>query len=518
MALPDVAIPSWRLAVPPGRARWLLGISLGVAALLRGLALDKPLYIDEIVTLTVATQPLARMGEVMQQIDASPALYPLLQHVWLLAGRADWWARLMPALFGVLAVAVVALLTSRLFGWRSGVAAAWVMALAPAHVHYAQYVRSYSLFTLLASIHLWIVIDWFDAGRPIRRGRVVALIGVTAALLYTHYLSLLMFPAEGLFALWHWGSLRQRVMGWAGAVAVAGLLFLPGLPLLFHNLAFDRVRNEDRPRPSSYVRAVPDLIGEISLGQRSLGFGDPGVRRATLAAAAVVLPVLFFAGVASGWRERPGLTLLLVLFSWLPFAIYVGTGRRLLAVRFFLPFMAGYVALLGHGIASLRPRMRAAVAVVLLVVCAVPLWQFYRSFSWSYDHRAVARAMGSASEPGDVLLVVQPYEAFYYRWYMGEAMPITGLVFTALEDQERYVIKPPPLTLEQARTRVLDAASRHPRLWLVGESTRSFASDAAEEARLLAWMDETFDRVSTLDALTGGDPTVRLYAVRSGSP
>jgi hypothetical protein len=91
-------------------------------------------------------------------------------------------------------------------------------------------------------------------------------------------------------------------------------------------------------------------------------------------------------------------------------------------------------------------------------------------------------------------------------------------VFTALEDQERYVIKPPPLAFDRARTRVLDAASRHPRLWLVGESTRSFASNAAEEARLLAWMDETFDQVSTLDALTGGDPTVRLYAVRSESP
>jgi hypothetical protein len=89
-----------------------------------------------------------------------------------------------------------------------------------------------------------------------------------------------------------------------------------------------------------------------------------------------------------------------------------------------------------------------------------------------------------------------------------------GLVFTALEDQPGYVIKPPQLEFEPARRRVERAATEFSRLWVVGQSRRSFASDPSEQARLLAWMDARFSPLGDLDAVTDGDPEIRLYAAR----
>ncbi len=222
---------------------------------------------------------------------------------------------------------------------------------------------------------------------------------------------------------------------------------------------------------------------------------------------------LWCVGALVAWRKHRVAGLLLTAVAWAPLLFYVVSGRRLVALRFFLPFMAGYVAILGLGLASLS-RTRAWLAgLALVVISAVPLWHFTTRYAWSYDHRGVAEAIASKWQPGDVLLVVHPYEAFYYRWYLGPDVPDVGLVFTALEDQPGYVIKPPALTFDEARARAQRAAATYRRFWVVGQSRRAFASDAREEARVLAWMDQTYVRADDLGVMTGGDPVVRLYAV-----
>lgn len=514
--------PPSRTAAPAGsptaQTRLVLAAILALAAGLRVIALDKPLYIDEIVTITVGMQPLASMGSVMRQIDASPALYPVLLHGWLQIARSDVWARLLSALFGIAAVWVVYLIGRRAFGVRTGLAAAFVAAIAPAHIHYAQYVRSYSLFTLLAAVQLLIVTDWFVPGRRLR-WRAVALTLVTAALFYTHYLAFLIVVPEGVYAAVH--LLRdqwRRAIGWGLAMLVAVVLFLPGMPLLAHNMTFDQVRNESRAAPPTAERLVPNLIAELSVGQRTLGFSDRRVRRLTLTATAILFPVIAVFGLAAGWRDEEDRTLLLLLYATLPVAVYVLSGRRLVAVRFFLPFMVAYLVLLGHGLASMGRSLRTVMGLLLLIVCAVPLVHFYRLYNWSYDHRAVAKTIARHLQPTDVLLFVHPYESFYYRWYLGDHVAMKGLVFTALEDQETYSIKPPSLSLDVAKPRVQAAAGSYERLWLIGQSPRSFASDAREEQRLVRWMNQQYTVVDDLSALTGADPIIRVYSrVRSGS-
>ncbi len=518
-------------------------VAVGLGAALRMLALGKSLYIDEIVTITVATQPLARMGDVMRQIDASPALYPLLLHGWLLVVHADWWARLLSATFGIAAVWVAFLLARRAFGDVAGVAAAFVAALAPAHVHYAQYVRSYSLFTLLAGVQLLLFFDLMRLGhlpltarlkpgttnvragqltarlepgttnvRVVPAARVIAFVAVTAALFYTHYLSLLAIVPEAMYAAYAGRRHPRAALEWGVATIVAGALFLPGVPLLRHNLQVDRIRNDERPRPPPAVRLLPNLMGELTVGQRALGFSNPWLRRATLAAGAVVFPALLMTGVRAGWRTHRDGTLLLLLFAFVPVAVYVLSGRRLVAVRFFLPFMLGYVALVGNGLAALGARARAVAAVAVAVIGVVPLAHFYTRFDWSYDHARVARAVDERWHPGDAMGFVHPYEALFYRWYLGPTVPMKGLVFTALEDQPGYVIKPPAIRFDSARPRVEAMGRQYDRVWIVGQSARSFASNAAEEQRLFAWMDARYGRLDDLSALTGGDPVVRLYA------
>jgi uncharacterized membrane protein len=499
--------------LPPGTPRLLLGLILAVAALLRLGALTKPFYIDEIVTITVAMQPLGTMPGVMRQIDGSPALYPLLLHVWMAISHSDAWLRLLSAIFGWLAVAVWGDVASRSFGWRAGLWTTAVLAIAPIHIEYAQYVRNYSLFTLLVGVHVRLLTDWLDPEVEYSRVRLVALAATTAALFYTHYLSALLIVAEGVVLLAYWRRARSRVFSWGAAIALGFVLFLPGVPLLQQTMAVDRSRNLDRPEPPPWTQLVPHVVSELSVGQQSLGFTDLRVRQITLGAAAIVFPGLWLLGTLGARGGRAPAWWLLSVVAWLPLLIYVGSGRRLVAVRFFLPFAMAYLAVVGLGLTRLRPRVAIAAFAVLAMICAVPLAHFYRDYSWSYDHRRVAEAIGQRLQPGDLMLFVHPYEAFYYRWYLGDRVPMQGLVFTALVDQPGYVMKPAAIRLSDAQPRIEAAARQATRLWVVGQSMRSFASDVNEESRVLAWMDQTYRRVDDLGGLTGDDPHILVYAV-----
>ena len=310
-------------------------------------------------------------------------LYPVLLHFWLAVSHAQVWVRLLSAVFGVLAVAMVALVSSRAFGWRAGLGAAFIMAVAPAHVHYAQYVRSYSLFTLLAAAHVWLYLEWLDQETPPSFWRAALAVALTTALLYTHYLALLLFVGEALIGLWWLRHRFRRVLAWGALGAAAGVLFLPGLPLLMHNVAFDRLRNVDRPNPPPLHRLAPNVVSELVVGQHRLGFGDPVTRRATLGAAAVLFPLLWLIGAARGIRTRPTMVIMLCAVSVVPIAIYLLSGRKLVTVRFFLPFSVGLVALMGYGLSTLGGRRRWIAAGAVALLGAIPLWHFYGAFSWS---------------------------------------------------------------------------------------------------------------------------------------
>lgn len=493
-------------------ALWAAVLLLGVT--LRLAALDKPLYIDEMTTVTVAAQPLDQMARVMRLIDASPAAFPLLLHAWMQVSAHDVWLRLLPALCGCLALWVTWRLASDVYGWQVGLAATFVMALAPTQVHYAQYIRSYSLFGLLAVSHVWLLLQVMDDPRRRRWVRVVPLSGLTAALLYTHYLSLLLFAAQGLWLLWQLPRRRPQVLIVGAAMTAGAVLFVPGVPLLKHNLAYDAIRNEDRPPAPPLVELVPTLVSELVVGQRALGFSDPSVRRATMAAGLVVIPLLVLLGARSQWTSRREATLLLLCVLVVPIAVYVGSGRRLVAVRFFVPFLSAGAVLAGAGLLAVRRRAaRIALVAAVAVVSAIPLGHFLTRYAWSYDHAAVARAMAASTPPADAILVVHPFEAFYYRHYLGEAVPIEGLTFTPLVEQETYVIKPSPLDVERARQRIEAARARFARVWVVGGTQRSFATSAPAEAELFRWLDRTFTLEADLDGLTGGDPSIRLYAL-----
>lgn len=138
----------------------------------------KPLWRDEVFTLTTAGRSLPEMFGLLLTRDAGLTGYYTLMHAWLLVSHDPAWMRLPGALAAVAAVALTAALGRRVGGNGVALLAGTILALSQALVVHAQEARPYPL--VLATTTAVALLALRTADDP-RRGRRTAL-GVTAAL------------------------------------------------------------------------------------------------------------------------------------------------------------------------------------------------------------------------------------------------------------------------------------------------------------------------------------------------
>lgn len=134
------------------------------------------------------------------EIDATRApLHPLLLQGWLLlTGPSDLAGRAFSAACGLLTVAVVYAIGRDAVDRRTGIWAAWLIAISPALVRYSREVRMYAWLVLLTCLAWWLFIRLArsrDPGSTRDRARLAGCSLLMTALAYSHPLGLLMNAA-----------------------------------------------------------------------------------------------------------------------------------------------------------------------------------------------------------------------------------------------------------------------------------------------------------------------------------
>lgn len=112
----------------------------------------KSVWLDEAFSVWMAHHPPADLWAWLVRIDHHPPLYYLLLHGWLgWFGDGPGAIRGLSALCSTLAIPLLAGAGRALGGRRVGLAAAWMLALSPWQVRYAQEARMYGLLLLAAA-------------------------------------------------------------------------------------------------------------------------------------------------------------------------------------------------------------------------------------------------------------------------------------------------------------------------------------------------------------------------------
>jgi 4-amino-4-deoxy-L-arabinose transferase-like glycosyltransferase len=392
-----------------------------VSGVIRTLALGEALWMDEGLSIGLASQPLLDIPGDLRQ-DGNPPLYYMLLHVWIqVFGDGPAETQAMSVAIALLAVPIGLWAGWSLFGRRAGLIAAALGALNPFLTTYAQETRMYSLMVVLsialtaAFVHVYIYRN---------RGYLPVFGVVLALMLYTHswglfvtfgalvafVAALLEMEPEGRREL-----IRDGLLGFG----IALLLYLPWIPTLLYQATHTGAPWVNPPRLGVVVQISKWILGGgtvtvalllaggsglaaiMVLARRRAADRDPdAVReyRAVIAVAVLGLTTLAIAWIVSqfapAWTTR-----------------YLGVTLGPLIV----------IACLGLARAG---NLGLVALVIIMGIWAIPKTSQLENKSNAADLGAAA---ADVLEAGDLVVVLQPEQTPLIEYHLRDEVP--GLIW-----------------------------------------------------------------------------------------
>jgi mannosyltransferase len=395
---------------------------IAVGALLRVYKLDgDSLWLDEASSVKFSRDSLSGIIETTGK-DVHPPLYYFALHYWMkLFGDSETSARLLSALFGILALPLVYKVATHLFDKSTGLLAALLLALSRFHLEFSQEARMYSLLVLLSLLSIYFFLKLLE-GKS--RWALILYITASAALMYTHVYSFFILAAENLYLATLFFVSRdvfRRVWKrWVVSQITLALLFLPWLSV--------QAQQFSRVQQGFWIPKLPP----------NLLFTTLIIYAGSYQLAWVLLTLLALA-LFSGWKgwkrgtateadasEKgllQGRLKLYLLLLWLLCPILLPYIVSQFSSPIFLPkytiaALPAFTILAARGLLSLRFHQLRMI-VVLLVICfsLVMLKNYYGAAKKDLWRVAVAH-FKSLAQPRDMVLFNDqsgevPFEYYY---------------------------------------------------------------------------------------------------------
>jgi mannosyltransferase len=380
--------------------------------------------------------------------------------------------RLLPAVFGVLAIPAFYWVTRRLVGTRAALFGTFLLTVSPLHVIFSQFARYWSLVFLLCAIYPYALY----IGLRERNRRMLA-VGVVTGILacLAHPASVLLLGGPGIWLMITYlrpSYLRrawdQKVVRWA---VIISLVLAIGIAMHFVPILLRWVSVHDTRGAFGQYLLGPKLAPGLKQLKYLLAYTEGLTLPVTLAGAVGVYILL-------KGRDR---TLAIFLASVALFPIVFLTLvslRTPVSTYYLLPTTP--VLFIGAGVFlnrifevdwGLRARWLIPATVLLLILHAgTPTLVSQYLNGRRYDFRAAAHWLQKRFGPGDILYSDQPVAMGYYLPQM---------------DVQQLRFKTEPL---QEATDSIHRESRRGSLWIVAPAPAHALRTNLKQGGLASWM------------------------------
>ncbi len=375
-----------------------------------------PAWTDEGWSIWASNDPAQVIGIVAA--DRHPPLYFAALSVWrIAAGDSHVALRLLSIAGGLLLVAVVYRLGADWFGRRAGLFAVLLLAALPIAVYYAQEVRHYGWLALFAALSWLVFLRYLR--KPSRALWIGYVLSITA-MLYTLYFGAFTLAAQGVIGLAapffvgthsrvrpiqgrHTGLPLRMWGSLTAAWLAAAILYLPWLYVIV---------TQQAGILGSGISGFPGTVSaENVLPILQIVFGEQAA-----------IPLIAFALGTWAILRRPSAARIGLLLG----------GGGLFAVMFLLSVKFDFLAartlvfvtpllmvVCGGGLSRTNGRIAAALAGVWIVMTlAVP-----QMIQTRLDSGAAARALASAYQPGDAVILETGWDDNAFAYEIGQALP-----------------------------------------------------------------------------------------------
>ncbi len=443
---------------------------------------------DEGNSARIAERPLELIWEGAAG-DIHPPGYYLLLHGWRsLVGSTEFALRYLSVAAGLLTVALTYALGRRLFDAPVGLAAAFLSALSPLAIYYAQEARMYGLLGLLSAASTCLLLRFTSPQAEFRSLAAYILLG--AAGLYTQYaFPFVLLVHQAIFGLWWLTTARRTgyrwrwLAVWVGAQVAILTLYLPWLPAALRSVTGWSSAGRAYELGSAIAHVLHVLCVGITLPEAS-----PTAVILVLGWILLMQWVLRSRGGVSSWFNLVSVALYLLLPIILIFAfdLYKPEWLKFLVVvlpPFHLLAAWGIVSLIGLTSPSsrvIRGLVCAALFILLAALFLPSLYNLYFAPAYARDdYRQITTDLSAAVRPGDAIILNAPnqWEVFTYYYPDRDVYPAP--------------YRPDPGDVEAFLTPLLD---RYERLFVLYWGDAESDPRRLIETRMAAWAYKAGDR------------------------
>jgi len=433
---------------------------LAFAARLYGLS-DKPLWLDEIITHVRANLPISDLIASSLHNSHFPT-YFFLASAFDAPMIDEWTLRLPSAIFGAIAVMLVAMVATEIKTPRAGLVAGTLMALAPLDVQLGQEARPYTLASCLVMFALWGLVRiarqsaiTFPSWGQTKGERVswvvytIGTIGALNVLLVTAFWLIASNIAIAVIVLRTVGGRWNLIRNWAIAQTIIVLAWLPGLVAIY--LASERDPfHSYRWVPASTLEHIWSVIAAAYLYRAS------NVTTFELLPTSVPWLGVALVGLAllGAWRLKADVKLLSVVALS---AITMPVALAILSIytpfwisRYLLWSTGPFFVLAGLGLAGLPRPLFPVAATTLAVAGFINLAPYYRSETKPRWDLAAAY-LAENVQPGDAIITNDKAASYVLAAYADRYRLDRGIVSTT----------------QDVSTTAAHFASSQQRLWVV---------------------------------------------------
>jgi hypothetical protein len=313
--------------------------------------------------------------------------------------------RLLPAIFGVLAIPVLYLIARRLAGVGAALFACLFLAVSPLHVMYSQLARYWSLVFLLCLIYPYVLYLGIR-----ERKRTWILVGILTAILASlaHPVSILLLGGPAIWLVVRYlrpSNLRQMWTrptfrwGLAGLAVITLLIGIRFVPILQHWIS----EHDESPGGGQFLNWIPSTTGVKQVA----------IVLAYLESLTVPVAVGGIAGIYLVWREQSrSLGLFLISVAVFPILFLTLLSLRTPVSQYYL-LPTTPVFLLGAGVFLDRvsrlqwsmhpPWLVPGTLAAIFVASAGPTLLSDLRDGRRYDYRGAANWLKPRVIPGDVV-------------------------------------------------------------------------------------------------------------------
>lgn len=371
-----------------------------------GVAITRPsFWHDEAATVSATVRPLPDMLAMLRNVDAVHGAYYLLLRPAVAAfGPSEAAVRFGSALAMAAATCATAAIGARIVNPRLGLMSGLVFALLPVTSHYGMEARSPALTCALITWATYFVVVAHTGGEP--RARLWgAYAAVMLAATWVFVYSLLILVAHLITSIPRRRLSRRALTGQLAATATVVALSAPLLVVASGQVSQVGWIPSLRPRSAVMAASAWALPWLVQGRWADVAGGLLVVALWALAIGATVVASLRIrAGAAA---DSPAL-LLRVCLPWLlvPVGILMvaSLAKPVFAGRYVFFSTPAFALLVGYALCLIRPRRRAVVVGLGLLVLALPSMYSDRQPMAKGDLRQIATILAENAEPGDAVL------------------------------------------------------------------------------------------------------------------